>query len=173
MSELIRVFFQPENKYGIFLRPKNKFCIYFCAGQRLDRAGGQSGQKSVHLVKKKLSDFNRLALTLFDSVRFVQYGKFRYFSKWLKSCTFFWDILYYYFILDSNKKIYTPCKAVGRDRKIEYISYKYICVFSEALSTRSRNPLILFQIRDKAGQSRCNLLILLMNFLSRLSTSKH
>lgn len=133
-------------------------------GQRLDRASGQSGQKSVHLVKKKLSDFSRLSLTLFDSVRFVQYGKFGYFSKWLKSCTFFWDILYYYFIMDSNKKIYTPCKAVGRDGKIEYILYKYICVFSRALSTRSRNPLILFQIRDKAGQRAYNPLKLLNMF---------
>ena len=41
--------------------------------------------------------------------------------------------------------------------------YKYICVFSGALSTRSRNPLFLLAIHDKAGQSRCNLLILLMN----------
>lgn len=63
--------------------------------------------------------------------------------------------------MDSNKKIYTPCKAVGRDGKIEYILYKYICVFSGALSTRSRNPLILFQIHDKAGQRACNLLKLL------------
>lgn len=34
-------------------------------------------------------------------------------------------------------------------------------MFSEALSTRSRNPLILFQIRDRAGQRACNLLKLL------------
>lgn len=100
----------------------------------MDRASGQSGQKSVHLVEKKLSDFSRLSLTLFNSVRFVQYGKFRYFSKWLKSCTFFWGILYYYFIMDSNKKIYTPCKAVGRDRKMEYIFYIiYMCVFRSSV----------------------------------------
>lgn len=130
----------------------------------MDRAGGQSGQKSVHLAEKKLSDFSRLSLTVFDSVRFVQYGKFGYFSKWLKSCTFFWGILYYYFTLDSNKKIYTPCKDVGRDGKIEYILYKYICVFSGALSTCSRNPLIFHQIHDKAGQRACNLLKLLDMF---------
>lgn len=131
-------------------------------GQRLDRSGGQSGQKSVHLGQKKFNDSNRLSFTFFDSVRFVQYGKFRYFSKWLESCTFFWGILYYYFIMDSNKKIYTPCKAVGRDRKMEYIFYIiYICVFSEALSTHSRNPLILFHIHDRAGQRACNLLKLL------------
>ena len=99
-------------------------------GQQVDRVSGQSGQKSVHLVEKKWRDFNRLSLTLFDSVRVVQYRKFRYFSKWLKFLYLFWGILYYYFILDSNKKIYTPCKAVGRDRKMEYIFYIiYMCVF--------------------------------------------
>lgn len=45
-------------------------------------------------------------------------------------------------------------------------------MFSGALSTRSRNLLFLLAIRDKAGQSRYNLLILLMNFLPQLSTSK-
>ena len=64
----------------------------------MDRASGQSGQKSVHLVEKKLSDFNRLSLTVFDSVHFVQYGKFRYFSKWLKFLYFFLSN-YYIFIL--------------------------------------------------------------------------
>ena len=67
-------------------------------GQRLDRAGGQSGQKSVHLVEKKCSDFNRLSLTLFNSVRPVQYRKFRHFSKWLKFLYFFIPN-YYIFIL--------------------------------------------------------------------------
>lgn len=65
-------------------------------GQRLDRSGGQSGQKSVHLVEKKLSDFNGLSLTVFYSVRFVQYGKFRYFSKWLKFLYFFIPNYYIY-----------------------------------------------------------------------------
>lgn len=75
-------------------------------GQRLDRVSGQSGQRSVHLVGKKLNDFSRLSFTFFDSVRPVQYGKFRYFSKWLKFLYFFMGILYYYFILDSKKNIY-------------------------------------------------------------------
>lgn len=69
-------------------------------------AGGQSGQKSVHLIKKKLSDFSRLSLTVFDSVRPVQYRKFRYFSKWLESCTFLSLITIYLFYLDSKKNIY-------------------------------------------------------------------
>ena len=44
-------------------------------GQQVDRAGGQSGQKSVHLVKKKFNDFNRLSLTVFDSVQYCHLGK--------------------------------------------------------------------------------------------------
>lgn len=74
-AKIIRVFFQPENKYGIFHAQKNKYCIYFCAGQRVDRTGGQSGQKSVHLVEKKLSDFSGLSLTLFYSVQYCHLGK--------------------------------------------------------------------------------------------------
>ena len=44
-------------------------------GQWLDRTGGQSGQRSVHLVKKKFSDFKELSLTLFNSVQYGHLGK--------------------------------------------------------------------------------------------------
>lgn len=114
-------------KFTELLRPKT-------AVHEVDRgwteASGQSGQKSVHLAEKKWRDFSTLQGDFLASVHSVQYEKFRYFSKWLKFLYFFMGILYYYFILDSNKKIYTPCKAVGRDRKIEYIFYIiYMCVF--------------------------------------------
>lgn len=45
------------------------------AGQWLDRASGQSGQKSVHLVEKKFNDFSGLPLTVFDSVQYCHLGK--------------------------------------------------------------------------------------------------
>lgn len=102
---LIGVFFQPENKYGIFHTRKINTVFIFAldsrwtaAGQWVDRASGQSGQKSVHLCRKKLSDFNRLSLTLFNSVRPVQYRKFRYFSKWLKFLYFFIPNYYIYIL---------------------------------------------------------------------------
>lgn len=44
-------------------------------GQRVDRASGQSGQKSVHLGQKKFNEIKGLSLTLFDSVQYCHLGK--------------------------------------------------------------------------------------------------
>ena len=72
----------------------------------MDRAGGQSGQRSVHLAEKKWCDFSGLSLTVFDSVQYCHLEKIQQFSKWLKSCTFFSLITIYLFYLDSEKNIY-------------------------------------------------------------------
>lgn len=65
------VFFWVAKLIPVFFTPKNKYCIYFV----LDRASGQSGQTSVHLVEKKFNDFNRLSLTVFDSVQYCHLRK--------------------------------------------------------------------------------------------------
>lgn len=91
---------------GVFFNSKINTVFIFRLDRGWTEAGGQSGQKSVHLAKKKWRDSSTLQGSFLASVHSVQYGKFRHFSKWLKSCTFFWGILYYYFILDNKKNIY-------------------------------------------------------------------